>query len=65
MFEQMIMNMAKTYMKKYNVKLIEVRQISIADTANLTVAFEGKKEVITQMRDYLNKFKKEVENDSN
>lgn len=61
MFEKMIVNLAKDYMKKYGVKLIEVKQISLADYANLTVAFEGKKEVITQMCDYLNQFKKEVE----
>lgn len=56
MFEKMIVNMAKMYMKRYKVK---IKDVSLGDL--LVVRFDGEHKVLKEMFEYLTEFKKEVE----
>lgn len=58
MFEQMIVNMAKMYMKTHKVK---IKDVFLGDL--LVIRFEGEHKVLNEMLKYLLTFKEEVENE--
>ncbi len=58
MFEKMIVNLAKDYMKRHEVK---IKDVSLGDL--LVIRFDGEHKVLQEMFEYLTEFKKEVENE--
>lgn len=58
MFEKMIVNLAKDYMKRHEVK---IKDVSLGDL--LVIRFDGNHKVLKEMFEYLTEFKKEVENE--